>query len=294
MSCYPDTEVASGTVERAHTDVEYVAYLGLLETWRTCMSLKIGILAAGITPDDLLPEFGSYADMFKGLFRRAGFSFDYATFDVRDDNFPASAAECDAWIVTGSKANVYQDLPWMRRLKSLILEIYSADLPMLGICFGHQIIAEAFGGAVDKYPDGWGVGLHRYEMARDVKGLDAGMSGFTLSAMHQDQVLVKPDSAKVLAYSSFCPFAALQYDNRILTLQAHPEFDVTFETRLVKYLRGQSVPKDKADQALEGLTQPAAATDSLAIANWMASFLLRKESSEQSVAGGDLQEMSEG
>ena len=256
------------------------------------MSLKIGILAAGITPDDLLPEFGSYADMCKRLFRQAGFTFDYATFDVRDDVFPASAKDCDAWIVTGSKANVYEDLPWMRRLKALILEIYDADLPTVGICFGHQIIAEAFGGDVNKYPDGWGVGLHRYEMVPGAEGLDAGMSSFTLSAMHQDQVLVKPDSAKVLASSPFCPFAALQYDDRILTFQAHPEFDVTFETRLVEYLRGKSVPKDKADQALEDLTVPAAATDSIAIAHWMASFLQRGEPTQQDAAGADVQETS--
>jgi GMP synthase-like glutamine amidotransferase len=240
------------------------------------MSLKIGILAVGITPDDLLPEFGSYADMFKCLFKQAGYSFDYMTFDVRDDHFPTAATECDAWLITGSKANVYQDLPWMRRLKSLIVEIYEADRPLLGICFGHQIVAEAFGGSVNKDPQGWGVGLHRYELAPDATLPKLETNGFTLSAMHQDQVLVKPENASVLAYSAFCPFAALQYDNRILTLQAHPEFDVRFETRLVSHLRGQSVPENNAVQALEGLTAPAAATDSLAVANWMADFLLRK------------------
>src|SRR5680860_676395 len=240
------------------------------------MTLTVGILAAGITPDNLLPEFGSYADMFKDLFKRAGYDFDYATFDVRDDDFPGSASDCDAWVITGSKANVYQDLPWMRRLKLLILDIYKADRPMLGICFGHQIIAEAFGGSVGKYAQGWGVGLHRYELAPDARGLKPGMDGFTLSAMHQDQVLVKPENANVLAHSAFCSLAALQYDNRILTVQAHPEFDVRFETRLVRHLRGQSVPETNADQALEDLTAPAAATDSLAVADWMAGFLLRK------------------
>lgn len=245
------------------------------------MTFKIGILATGITPDDLLTEFGSYADMFKRLLNQAGYAFDYATYDVRDGDFPASAMECDGWIVTGSRANVYQDLPWMRQLKSLILDIHEADRPTLGICFGHQIIAEAFGGSVDKYPHGWGVGLHHYDLVSDVDGLALGAEGFTLSAMHQDQVLVKPEAAEVVARSSFCPYAALQYDNRILTLQAHPEFDMTFETRLVRHLRGKSIPEDNADQALESLTAPTAATDSLAIADWMAGFLLRSVSDQE-------------
>ena len=241
------------------------------------MSLKIGILAAGITPADLIDEFGSYADMVKRLFKKADYTFDYVTFDVRDDHFPETVIECDAWVITGSKANVYENLPWMRRLKTLILDIYDANRPMLGICFGHQIIAEAFGGSVDKYPHGWGIGLHSYELTENAYVPELKTSTFTLSAVHQDQVLVKPDNAVVLASSDFCPFAALQYDNRILTFQAHPEFDLVFETRLVRYLRGQSVPENKADQALEVLTASTAATDSLAVANWIVGFLLRKE-----------------
>ncbi|MDO3722122.1 glutamine amidotransferase [Marinobacter sp. chi1] len=241
------------------------------------MTLKIGILATGITPDPLISEFGSFGDMFERLFDQAGHTFDYVHFDVRDGEFPESSTVCDGWIISGSKSNVYENLPWMQKLKVLIREIYQADRPMLGICFGHQIIADAFGAHVHRYPGGWGVGLHEYSLTKDVQGLGLAASKFTLSVMHQDQVLEKPEAAEIVAESSFCPFAVLQYDNRILTFQAHPEFDITFETRLVQHLRGQSVPESDADKALEGLTVSGASTDSLAIAHWMAGFLLRNQ-----------------
>ncbi|MBW0145894.1 glutamine amidotransferase-related protein [Marinobacter arenosus] len=248
------------------------------------MTLKIGILATGITPDPLIGEFGSFADMFQRLFKQAGHQFDYVNFDVRDGEFPESATDCDGWIVTGSKSNVYENLPWMQKLKVLIRDIYLADRPMLGICFGHQIIADAFDAHVHKYSGGWGVGLHEYSLTRKVEGLDLESAKFTLSVMHQDQVLEKPDAAEVIAESAFCPHAVLQYDNRILTFQAHPEFDVTFETRLVKHLRGQSVPEADADKALEGLSTPEATTDSIAIANWMAGFLMRDQKKASNTA----------
>ncbi|WP_018404685.1 type 1 glutamine amidotransferase family protein [Marinobacter gelidimuriae] len=130
---------------------------------------------------------------------------------------------------------------------------------------------------MDKYSEGWGAGLHHYELLPGVSAVKPNSNEFTLSAMHQDQVVVKPDQANVLAFSAFCPFAALQYDNRILTFQAHPEFDVTFETRLVRHLRGQSLPESNADQALDELGAPAATTDSRAIAGWMARFVLRNQ-----------------
>ncbi|SOC54226.1 GMP synthase - Glutamine amidotransferase [Chromohalobacter canadensis] len=237
------------------------------------MTLKIGILATGTTPDNLIETHGSYADMFIKLFGQAGYDFTFITFDVRDDIFPESADACDAWIITGSKSSVCDKTPWMARLKDLILEIYDTGRPIVGICFGHQIVAEAFGADVNQYPKGWGVGLHTYQLEKSVSELSALDGRFTLNAVHQDQVLSKPDQAEVIASSSFCPFAALQYDNRILTLQAHPEFNVAFETRLLQSRRDAPIPSTATDPALVELNEASAHTDSLQVAHWMAAFL---------------------
>lgn len=238
--------------------------------------MKIGILATGTAPDELKGEYGSYADMFVNLFNQANYSFRYEVFDVRDGVFPDNAMACEGWIITGSKFNVDEDRDWMIRLKQLILEIAETQRPLVGICFGHQIIAEAFGGKVEAYEGGWGVGLHSYALTNIPAYVPAELAGFTISAMHRYQVTEKPEKAAVFAESDFCKYAALTYNgHNILTFQAHPEFNLQYEDALVDLRKGAVIPDATADEGLESLRQPGAATDSLEVANWMAAFLTR-------------------
>lgn len=239
--------------------------------------MKIGILATGITPDELLNQYGSYADMFVQLFDKAQRQFTYELFDVRDGIFPESAEQCEGWIITGSKSNVDENRDWMQRLKKLILEIDAAGKPMLGICFGHQIIAEAFGGKVEAFSGGWGVGLHRYNLIGENDFIADQPESFTISAMHRYQVTEKPENAVVFAESDFCEFAGLVYGDNILTFQAHPEFNLQYEDALVDLRKGSVIPDDIADTGLASLRQEGAATDSLVVAQWMADFLQRKD-----------------
>ncbi len=235
--------------------------------------MKIGILATGITPDELIEKHGSYGDMFVALFNQVAVDFEYQIYDVREGDFPDDAAQCDAWVITGSKYNVYQNTPWMLRLKSLILEVSASGKPMVGICFGHQIIADAFGGVVDKYPGGWGVGLHSYNLTQGSDFINDAPDSFAISAMHQDQVLSLPKNAKVFAESEFCQYAGLIYDNQIMTLQAHPEFNLAYEDELIDLRKGNAIPLDVSEVGLAQIRAPGAATDSVIIAHWMADFL---------------------
>lgn len=238
--------------------------------------MKIGILATGITPDELINQYGSYADMFVQLFDKAQHQFEYELFDVRDGVFPQSVTQCDGWIITGSKFNVDENRDWMIKLKQLIVDVDAAGSPMVGICFGHQIIAEAFGGKVEAFEGGWGVGLHRYEMVGDSSFIADAPESFTISAMHRYQVTAKPDNASVFAESDFCQYAGLVYGDNILTFQAHPEFNLHYEDALVDLRKGTAIPDDTAEAGLATLRQDGAATDSIEVAHWMADFLTRK------------------
>lgn len=234
--------------------------------------MNIGILAAGITPAELLAQHGSYADMFVALLAPAEPEFSFRIFEVRNGEFPDLADECDGWIITGSACGVYDHLPWMERLKELILEIYHRDKPLVGICFGHQIIASAFGARVEKFEGGWGLGRQQYRIEGDHAFVDPGVHDFTINAIHQDQVLELPENARLFATSDFCPYAGLVFGDRIFTLQAHPEFRSDFEAELLKLRGGTAIPDEIAAAGLATLS-PDASVDSDRVAQWIIRFL---------------------
>ncbi|SEN17851.1 GMP synthase-Glutamine amidotransferase [Gemmobacter aquatilis] len=194
--------------------------------------MLIGILQTGQAPDILAEQSGDYPDMFQRLLADQGLEF--RTYRVLDMEFPADVAECDGWLITGSRFGAYEDHPFIKPLEAFIRAAYDAQVPMVGICFGHQIIAQALGGKVEKFPGGWSVGPTEY---------DFGGERLRLNAWHQDQVVEKPAMAEVAACSDFCQNAALVYGDRAFTVQAHPEFKDDFVDGLMK-TRGKGVVPD--------------------------------------------------
>ena len=195
--------------------------------------MLIGILQTGLAPD-ALSAMGDYPDMFARLL--AGHDFTFRTYRVLDGQFPASVTDCEGWLITGSRHGVYEDHPWIPALEQFIRDSFAAHVPMVGICFGHQIIAQAMGGRVEQYTGGWAVGAQDY---------DFGGQTLTLNAWHRDQVTEVPDTARVVASNDFCANAALLYDDRAFTVQAHPEFRDEFVDGLMKTRGKGLVPDDR-------------------------------------------------
>lgn len=208
--------------------------------------MKIGILACGHTTPEVIASHGDFSDMFQKLL--SGHDFTFETYDVENMLFPTNIRDCDGWLLTGSRHGAYEDHAFIPLLETFIRQAFAAHVPMVGICFGHQIIAQALGGQVEKFKDGWAVGLNDYSFE--------GLGDVTLNAWHQDQVLRAPEGAAVIASNAFCQNAALIYDDRALTVQAHPEFENPVVSQYVQQRKGTAdYPDDLMDRALENSSQ---------------------------------------
>ncbi|ARC35660.1 type 1 glutamine amidotransferase [Paracoccus yeei] len=207
--------------------------------------MRIGILKCGQSPEVLRGELGDYDTMFERLL--AGRGFDFATWHVEAMEFPASVHEADGWLLTGSRHGTYEEHAFIPPLEDFIRRAYAAGVPLVGICFGHQIIAQALGGRVEKFPGGWSIGPQDYDFDGET---------VTLNAWHQDQVVERPQDARVVASSGFCTNAALVYGDRAFTVQAHPEFDDAMIHGLIEH-RSDTVPSELVAEALTHMDDAA-------------------------------------
>lgn len=235
--------------------------------------MRLGILQAGVTPDDLIDKHGSYADMFIQLLDREGPFFEYNVYTVCDNEMPQSVDECDGWLMTGSKFSAYDDLGWIAPLEIFVRDIHRAKLPLIGVCFGHQLIAQALGGRVEKSVKGWGLGLDTYHFSEDSPLQLNGDNRCTLHIFHQDQVVELPPETDVYAQSEFCEYAGLSIGDKTLTIQAHPEFPDRYNYDLLQARKLSVVPEALANAAMLMLDQSDRNIDSARFGRWMSAFL---------------------
>jgi GMP synthase-like glutamine amidotransferase len=236
--------------------------------------MKIGILLVGRASEDLVDEYGTYAEMLIALINTEEQVFEFKTFNILDDEFPKDHLECDGWIVTGSPHGVYEDHSWIPTVSQLINNVYEANLPIFGVCFGHQLIAQALGGHVEKSEKGWGLGLHTYQVNNKPDYMSNLSEKVTLNICHQDQVLRPPQGATVYAKSEFCENAGFYIKDKVLTMQAHPEFLVDFTKALLAARRDVTIPKEFVDPALVGLKNNPDSVQSNEFAKTIRQFFL--------------------
>jgi len=231
------------------------------------VTIRTGLLLCDRVAGKFRHIEGDYPEMFTRLFDPG--QVELVPYDIANDHWPAGPDVCDAFITTGSRLSVYDDLPWLRTFGEFIRSVRSAGTPFVGICFGHQMMAEALGGRVRKADHGWGVGIHAIEIRRREDWMTPFKTSVSLQYMHQDQVVELPPDAVPLAVSDHCPFAMFEVGRTMLGIQAHPEFGKEYVRALIED-RIERIGRERADEALSSLNRPA---DSDLIAEWISRFI---------------------
>ena len=209
--------------------------------------MLIGILQCGHFPSsDGFPD-RTYTDLYTNLLAGRGLTFQ--TWSVVDMEFPTRINDAEGWLITGSKHGAYEDLPFIAPLETFIRDAYAANIPQVGICFGHQIIAQALGGTVEKFSGGWSVGRTEY----DFEGTQ-----LALNAWHQDQVTCPPADATTIATTPFCQNAGFAYKGRAYSVQPHPEFDADAVELLLTARAPGVVPPALIEPAAKANANPVA------------------------------------
>ena len=233
------------------------------------MTLNICILETDVLRPELVEQYHGYGRMFETLFAHQPIPAQFTVFNVMNGEYPPVDARYDAYLVTGSKADSFATDPWIETLKAFLLERYQRGDKLLGICFGHQLLALLLGGKAERATQGWGVGTHEYTLANRAAWMTPEIETLTLLISHQDQVTALPQDASVVASSEFCPFAAYQIGNQVLCFQGHPEFIHDYSRALLD-IRQQHLGEPIYNRAIASLDRDH---HGITVAEWMMRFV---------------------
>lgn len=233
--------------------------------------MLIGILECGQTSQDWIEAHGEMAAPFPPFLHGADAALEFRVYKAHRNQLPAQADECDAWLVTGSPVSVHERLPWQPALAQFLVDA-ARQRPVVGICYGHQLLHDALGGVVQRSCKGWGVGVQGYPLREVPDWAPAGRldaDTFRLIALHQDQVTTPAPGTRLLAGNRFCPVGITTIGENVLTIQAHPEMT----TRLAQAIY-ESQRAEQGDAATDAAVQSLQTRiDSRPAAHWVLAFL---------------------
>ncbi|MBL7161976.1 MAG: GMP synthase [Anaerolineales bacterium] len=235
--------------------------------------MKLGILNAFPPDESIIDWRDTPVDAYIRFLELVRPPFDYVGYDVARGQFPDSPDACDAYLITGSPKGVYESEAWISELAKFIREAYQAGIKLVGICFGHQILAQALGGHCEKSEKGWGLGLKSFQISRQKAWMTANSATCSLHFVHQDQVIHLPPEAELLGGNDFCPNLFFTISDGVLGIQGHPEFTKDMMQDILearKDIFGQQV-YETAMRSMESGTP-----DNQLLAQWVVNFLLRK------------------
>lgn len=236
--------------------------------------MKIGILDTNPPATNKINWNKTPYDAYVRFLSRGNAPLHYENFLVAEGQFPESPEVCDAYLITGSPKGIYEEDEWLRKLEDFIRESYTTGKKLIGICFGHQALAQALGGVVEKSEKGWGLGRKSFEVYQAKSWMNRFKSEPSLYFVHQDQVVELPPDAELLGGNEFCPNIFYTIGNQVLGIQGHPEFSRELMTEIIEG-RLARVGKALHRAALKSLDERE--TDNQRFAEWIVNFLIAEQ-----------------
>lgn len=195
--------------------------------------MHIAILQCDEVQDKFVVEYGTYLTMFSQLLHQVDSTLSFSVYNAVKEELPEPIDKVDAYLITGSRHGVNDGHAWIAHLEQFIRHLHAAQKKLIGICFGHQLVAKALGGKVIKSPNGWGVGMSVNTIAQAKPWMQPWQTNLNLVVSHQDQVVELPPETEILAHSDFCRFYMLQINQHFFTVQGHPEFSQAYSRALI-------------------------------------------------------------
>lgn len=232
--------------------------------------MKIGLLQCDHVIDELQHKHGDIPDLFKNLFNRVAPEVSLDIYNVTKGEYPDLTENYAGFISSGARYSVYDQDPWIIRFKEFIRKLYHQNKKFVGICFGHQMIAEALGGKCTKSDRGWGVGVKEVVIGKTMPWMQPKLDSFRLIVSHADQVAALPQDSEILGGNAHCPCSVYTVGENFLGIQGHPEFTPAFEKDLMM-VRLDRIGRNVVDEATATLNMP---TDEVVVTQWMVNFML--------------------